>query len=69
MTPHEIYDGDFTVRLLRYAKKVGAETLDELRESLESEDKVYINGTVIIARTAMYYNKKRILEELNSYPG
>ncbi len=60
-----ILDGDFSVRLMNCARQIGATTTEELRAKLEDPNEIYITGSLIAARKAQYFNKKRILEELN----
>lgn len=62
-----IEDCDFSVRLQRFAKVVGAKTIDELRTKLESDEPVYIPGSLIASRGTQYFNKSRVLQELDAY--
>ena len=63
----KIEDCDFSVRLMNYSRRVGATTIDELRAKLESDEPVYIPGSLIASRSPQFYNKKRILQELDAY--
>ena len=63
----KIEDCDLSVRLKHFAKVVGAETIDELKAKLESNEPVYIPGSLIASRRAQYFNRSRILQELDAY--
>ncbi len=63
----KILDCDFSVRLLNYAKCVGATTIKELEESLKDDKDVYIPGSLIASRRVQFFNKKRIRHELQMY--
>lgn len=62
-----IFDGDFTVRLMNCAKRLKVTTIEELEAKLNEPSEVYIPGSLIASQSPQYYNKKRILEELKAY--
>tara|TARA_R110002167_G_scaffold1337_1_gene5923 strand:+ start:13259 stop:13537 length:279 start_codon:yes stop_codon:yes gene_type:complete len=62
-----IIDGDFSVRLMNCAKRLKVTTIEQLRTRLELSSEVYIPGSLLSGRQAQFFNKKKILEELDSY--